>query len=74
MLASLLWLNKLGANFMRPSQETKLAELNAFLRWLETGRGMVQNNPDHAELLAILESAIAKTKSSLQTLVKPKSN
>jgi hypothetical protein len=61
-------------NTMTLSKEARLAELNTFLDWLEAGRTIVPSDPDHAELLAILESAIAKTKSSLQTLVKPKSN
>jgi hypothetical protein len=59
---------------MMRSREAKLAELNAFLEWLEAGRNIVPSDVDHAELLAILESAIAKTRSSIQTLLGPKSN
>jgi hypothetical protein len=59
---------------MTLGKEAKLAELNAFLDWLEAGRAVVPSDPDHAELLAILESAIAKTRHSIQTLAGSKSN
>ena len=54
---------------MTPDEQAKLAELNAFLGWLEAGRSIVPNRADHAEMLAILESAIAKTKHSIQQII-----
>ena len=59
---------------MTLSKEARLAELNTFLDWLEAGRTIVPSDPDHVELLAILESAIAKTKQLIQMLAGSKSN
>ena len=59
---------------MTLGREEKLAELNAFLDWLETGRTIVPSDPDHVELLVILESAIARTKYTIQTLLESKSD
>jgi hypothetical protein len=53
---------------MTCSKEEKLSELKAFLGWLEAGRTIVPNTSDHADLLAILEGAIARTKFSINTL------
>jgi hypothetical protein len=35
----------------------------------EAGRSIVPNRPDHAEMLAILESAIAKTQRAIQQII-----
>ena len=74
MVTSLLRCEANLGNTMILGRDAKLAELNAFLDWLETGRTVVPSDPGHAGLLAILQSAIAKTRHSIQTLAGSKSN